>query len=77
MPLAGQDGYRHPITLQMSGKLLSDLLTATQNSSRAAQFHFAHSETLLPLVARLGVARDLPSLSEYNLPPDRKVICSV
>ena len=34
--------------------------------------YFAHSETFLPFLARLGLARDDPALSPENIPEDRE-----
>ena len=34
--------------------------------------YFAHSETFLPFLARLGLARDEPPLSPANIPEDRQ-----
>ena len=36
------------------------------------KFYFAHSETFLPFLARLGLARDVPPLSMDNIPEDRQ-----
>ena len=36
------------------------------------RFYFAHTETLLPFLARLGLARDEPPLSMDNIPEDRQ-----
>ena len=43
----------------MTVELLKDLLSSAMAPIDApAKFYFGHSETLLPLLARLGVARD-------------------
>ena len=43
----------------MTVELLKDLLASAGAPLDApAKFYFGHSETLLPLLARLGVARD-------------------
>ena len=72
-----QDGYAYNITREMTGVLLNDLLSKLKNnkednSSENNRFYFAHSETFLPFLARLGIARDDPPLSVDNLPRDRK-----
>ena len=40
--------------------------------STVSRFYFAHSETFLPFLARLGLARDDPPLSPENIPEDRQ-----
>ena len=68
-----QDGYAYNITRDMTGVLLSDLLTLLKENSRDNnRFYFAHSETFLPFLTRLGIAKDDPPLSLTNLPSDRK-----
>jgi len=68
-----QDGYAYNITREMTGVLLSDLLSKLKedNGGDNNRFYFAHSETFLPFLARLGIARDDPPLSVDNLPEDR------
>ena len=65
-----KDGYPFNITLDMTKILLNDLVNSVNASSN--RFYFGHSETIIPLLARLGIARDDPSLSLENLPQDRK-----
>ena len=36
------------------------------------RFYFGHSETIIPLLARLGIAKDDPPLSLVNIPQARK-----
>ena len=61
----------------MTGVLLNDLLSMLKisdgnDSRKANKFYFAHSETFLPFLTRLGIARDDPPLSLTNLPEERK-----
>ena len=65
-----KDGYPYNITLNMTSVLLHDLIKTVKNRG-SNKFYFAHSETLIPLLARLGVARDDPPLSLDNMPDDR------
>jgi hypothetical protein len=55
-----QDGYKYSVTAAMTVLLLRDLLVSAQPGTDRgpANFYFAHSETLLPLLAQLGIARD-------------------
>ena len=53
------------------GVLLNDLLTKLEKFS-GCNFYFGHSETLMPFLARIGVARDDPPLSLDNLPDTRR-----
>jgi len=66
-----KDGYPLNVTLDMTGVLLQDLVenVKTFNTNKV---YFAHSETLIPFLARLGIAKDEPPLSLDNLPPTRK-----
>lgn len=64
-----KDGYPFNITLDMTRVLLHDLLSSVNASSN--RFYFGHSETIIPLLARLGIAKDDPPLSLENLPQDR------
>ena len=57
--------------------LLNDLLSKLKNSKEDtsvgnSRFYFAHSETFLPFLTRLWIARDHPPLSVDNLPDERK-----
>ena len=65
-----RDGYPFNVTAEMTGVLLQDLLTSLQLQRN--RFYFAHSETLLPFLTRLGLVRDNPPLSLANLPPTRR-----
>ena len=35
------------------------------------RFYFAHSETIMPFLTRLGIAKDIPELSLNNIPETR------
>jgi len=69
-----QDGYQHNVTSAMTVELLKDLLESGEGDKDLPQgkFFFAHSETFLPLLVALGVAKDEPPLSVENMPADRK-----
>ena len=72
-----QDGYAYNITREMTGVLLNDLLSKLKENKEDtsvgnSRFYFAHSETFLPFLTRLGIARDDPPLSVDNLPDERK-----
>ena len=72
-----QDGYAYNITREMTGVLLNDLLSKLKDNREDtsvgnSRFYFAHSETFLPFLTRLGIARDHPPLSVDNLPDERK-----
>ena len=72
-----QDGYAYNITRDMTGVLLRDLFDRISdhyenNSSTSNRFYFAHSETFMPFLTRLGIAKDTPPLGLDNLPKNRK-----
>ena len=64
------DGYHSKITRDMTGQLLKDLLINIKNGDN--RFYFAHSETIMPFLTRLGIAKDIPQLSFRNIPKSRK-----
>ena len=75
--------YCHPHTLNLGLDLvLRVFMLFTLESLKSFQsggpagninrFYFAHSETFLPFLARLGLARDDPPLSLENIPEDRQ-----
>merc|ERR1712025_472142 len=64
-----QDGYVFGITREMSVRLLNDLLTSL--TKPGIRLMFGHSETLLPLLTTLGIARDEPGSSRNNMPTKR------
>jgi len=55
-----QDGYQHNVTSAMTVELLKDLLASAEGKELPQQgkLFFAHSETFLPLLVALGVAKD-------------------
>ena len=56
-----QDGYRYNVTSAMTVELLKDLLASAEGKELPQQqgkFFFAHSETFLPLLVALGIAKD-------------------
>ena len=55
-----------------SGCCLESLRRFQQGGPTGNKFYFAHSETFLPFLARLGLARDVPPLSLENIPEDRQ-----
>ena len=64
------DGYHNKITRDMTGQLLKDMLTNIKNENN--RFYFAHSETIMPFLTRLGIAKDTPQLSLRNIQESRK-----
>ena len=64
------DGYHSEITRDMTGQLLKDLIINIENENN--RFYFAHSETIMPFLTRLGIAKDIPKLSFRNIPKSRK-----
>ena len=53
-----QDGYKYNVTSAMTVELLKDLLDSAEENNQSGKFFFGHSETFLPLLAQLGVAKD-------------------
>ena len=56
-----QDGYQYNVTSAMTVELLKDLLASAEGKELPQQqgkFFFAHSETFLPLLVALGIAKD-------------------
>ena len=53
-----QDGYKYNVTSAMTVELLKDLLDSAEGRNQSGKFFFGHSETFLPLLAQLGVAKD-------------------
>ena len=69
-----QDGYRYNVTSAMTVELLKDLLASAEGKELPQQqgkFFFAHSETFLPLLVALGIAKDQVWMNEQS-----KVICA-
>ena len=64
------DGYHNKITRDMTGQLLKDLLINIKNENN--RFYFAHSETIMPFLTRLGIAKDKPQISFRNIHESRK-----
>ena len=55
-----QDGYQHNVTSAMTVELLKNLLESAEGKDLPQQgkLFFAHSETFLPLLVALGIAKD-------------------
>ena len=55
-----QDGYQHNVTSAMTVELLKDLLASAEGKDveQQGKLFFAHSETFLPLLVALGIAKD-------------------
>ena len=55
-----QDGYQHNVTSAMTVELLKNLLESAEGKELPQQgkLFFAHSETFLPLLVALGIAKD-------------------
>ena len=63
-----QDGYQHNVTSAMTVELLKDLLASAEGKELPQQgkLFFAHSETFLPLLVALGVAKDEVRMNEQS-----------
>ena len=66
-----QDGYQHNVTSAMTVELLKDLLASADGKELPQQgkLFFAHSETFLPLLVALGVAKDEVRMNEILFCP--------
>ena len=63
-----QDGYQHNVTSAMTVELLKDLLASAggKQLEQQGKLFFAHSETFLPLLVALGVAKDEVRMNEQS-----------